>query len=308
MKRKMTIFAVSLFLFSIILLTRYKSAATDDSGKLASNASRKLVFTERSRSETREYSNEFVVVEKTAEWDPKQTACIIIDMWDRHWCESATARVAEMAPAINRFASVMRDKGVMIVHAPSEVVEYYKGTPARERARNAPKAANLPAGIGAWCDRISERETLSKWPIDESGGGCDGVYDKVDERVWKCQTPAIDIKDEDAISDSGVEIWNLFEQLGIKNVMIAGVHTNVCVVGRPFGLRNMARFGKNTVLVRDLTDGMFDPAKPPYVDHFTGVDLVIEHIEKYICPTTTSASIAGLPEFHFKEDRRVKSK
>ena len=36
--------------------------------------------------------------------------------------------------------------------------------------------------------------------------------------------------------------------------MWAGVHTNMCVLGRPFGLRQMARLGKNTALVRDMTD------------------------------------------------------
>ena len=28
----------------------------------------------------------------------------------------------------------------------------------------------------------------------------------------------------------------------------------MCVLGRPFGLRQMARLGKNTALVRDMTD------------------------------------------------------
>ena len=71
--------------------------------------------------------------------------------------------------------------------------------------------------------------------------------------------PALEIKDGDAISDSGIEIWNLMEQRGIKNVLLLGVHLNMCVVGRPFGLRNMATAGKNVALVRDLTDTMYDP-------------------------------------------------
>ena len=33
-------------------------------------------------------------------------------------------------------------------------------------------------------------------------------------------------------------------QREIRNVLLAGVHTNMCVLGRPSGLRNMARFGK----------------------------------------------------------------
>ena len=67
------------------------------------------------------------------------------------------------------------------------------------------------------------------------------------------------VRDEDAISDSGVEIWNLLTT-GHQQRDPLGVHTNMCVLGRPFGLRNMARFGKNVVLVRDLTDTMYNPA------------------------------------------------
>ena len=63
----------------------------------------------------------------------------------------------------------------------------------------------------------------------------------------------------DAISDSGVEIWNLLEQRGIDNVILLGVHANMCVLGRPFGLRQMAKNGKNAVLMRDMTDTMYNP-------------------------------------------------
>ena len=35
----------------------------------------------------------------------------------------------------------------------------------------------------------------------------------------------------------------------------------MCVLGRPFGLRQMAKNGKNVVLMRDMTDTMYNPAK-----------------------------------------------
>ena len=53
---------------------------------------------------------------------------------------------------------------------------------------------------------------------------------------------------------------NLLEQRGIENVILLGVHTNMCVLGRPFGIRQMVYQGKNVVLVRDLTDAMYNPA------------------------------------------------
>jgi hypothetical protein len=35
----------------------------------------------------------------------------------------------------------------------------------------------------------------------------------------------------------------------------------MCASGRPFGLRQLARSGKHVVLMRDLTDSMYNPAR-----------------------------------------------
>ena len=112
------------------------------------------------------------------------------------------------------------------------------------------------------------------------------------------------IDDADVISDSGEEIWSILEQRGIDNVILMGVHTNMCVLGRPFGLRQMAKNGKNVVLMRDMTDTMYNPARSPYVSHFTGTDLIVEHVEKCVCPTITSDQVLGGKPFRFEGDKR----
>ena len=99
------------------------------------------------------------------------------------------------------------------------------------------------------------------------------------------------IKDDDYISDDGKQVWSILEQRGIQNVILVGVHTNMCVLGRPFGIRQMVRLGKNVVLARDLTDAMYDPRQPPFVSHARGTELVIEHIEKYWCPSILGADL-----------------
>ena len=93
-------------------------------------------------------------------------------------------------------------------------------------------------------------------------------------------------------SDRGVqyacrEYRTLLESRGINNVIVLGVHTNMCVLGRPFGLRQLAKNGKNVVLMRDMTDTMYNPARAPFVSHFRGTELIIEHVERYVCPTIT---------------------
>lgn len=256
----------------------------------------------RKRVETPPASGSFQVVHQEATWDAKKTAVIVCDMWAAHWCAGARRRGAEMAPRMNQFLQEARKRGALIIHAPSGGMEHYKDHPARQRALTAPQAPNLPKGIESWCRQI-EAETKGKYPIDQSDGGCDDVppcdsKKKMDVR----QTAALEIRDEDAISDSGVEIWNLMEQRSIAHAMLVGVHTNMCVLGRPFGLRNMARFGKDVVLVRDLTDTMYNPRSWPYVSHFRGTELIVEHIEKYVCPTITSDQLLGGKPFRFTGD------
>ncbi len=86
-----------------------------------------------------------------------------------------------------------------------------------------------------------------------------------------------------------------------------GVHTNMCVLGRPFGLRNLSRAGKNVMLVRDLTDTMYNSRMWPYVSHFEGTNRIVEHIEKYVAATITSADLTGKPAFRFLPDNRPRA-
>ncbi|MBC7966366.1 MAG: isochorismatase family protein, partial [Fuerstia sp.] len=107
------------------------------------------------------------------------------------------------------------------------------------------------------------------------------------------------------ISDKGDEVWNILQSRGIKNVILVGVHTNMCVLGRPFGLRQMVRSGKNVALMRDMTDCMYNPKRWPFVDHFTGNDLIVSHVERFVCPTITSDQILGGQPFRSKYDART---
>jgi hypothetical protein len=56
--------------------------------------------------------------------------------------------------------------------------------------------------------------------------------------------------------------------------------------------------------MRDMTDTMYDPTKWPYVSQYTGTRLIVEHIEKFVCPTITSVDFLGGEPFQFGRDRR----
>lgn len=231
-------------------------------------------------------------------WDVRHSAAVICDMWDKHWCRQATARVAEMAPHINDFVCALRARGVLIIHCPSDTMAYYTNAPGRKLAEAAPKVETA-VPLKGWCDPDPAREP--PLPIDDSDGGCNDDPPCPQGSPWRHEIDSIKIEPGDAITDNA-EAYYLMRARGITNVFVMGVHENMCVLGRPFSIRQMVGQGLNVTLVRDLTDTMYNSRRKPYVDHFTGTDLVTWHIEKYWCPTMTSDQILGGEPFRFAAD------
>ena len=220
-------------------------------------------------------------------WKASETAVIICDMWDDHYCLSSVNRLEAMIPEMNRVVAGARQLGASIVHAPSGTMDFYVGTPQRERILAAPHA-DPPVPIAKWCYLDPKAE--GALPIQDDDP-CDDEFVRERKRFYHRQHPGLEIAEEDGISDDGQEIFNYFEQRGIANVVLMGVHTNKCVLGRPFGIRQQVPLGKNVVLARDLTDSMYDPRDEPYVSHDRGTELVIEHIERYWCPSIVGADL-----------------
>ena len=135
------------------------------------------------------------------------------------------------------------------------------------------------------CPRDSAEER--NFPIDDTVSACDDPILKnwTGPYPWTRQHPALDVVGFDGVSDNGQEIYNFCKQEGIVNVALMGVHTNICILNRSFGIRQMTQLG---FLVRDLTDAMYDPRTRPFVSHTRGTELVIEHIESRWCPSIMS--------------------
>lgn len=261
-----------------------------------------------------------VVEEVERRWSAQETAVIVCDVWDAHHCLNAVRRLEEFAPRMNDVLKEARKRGATIIHSPSDCMAAYEDHAARKRAVAAPAAKVKPKDVEFWCSRIPSEEK-AVYPIDQSDGGEDDdpaehaewaaklkAMGRNPGMPWKTQSKLIEIDaDRDFISDRGDEVWNVLESRGIKNVILVGVHLNMCVLGRPFGLRQMVRNGKNVVLMRDMTDCMYNPKRWPHVDHFTGNDLVITHVERFVCPTITSDQLLGGEPFRSKYDIRTGS-
>ena len=264
----------------------------------------RITLNTRLHAKTSSSSSEFEVVTKTVPWEPEKSAVIISDMWDTHHCISTAKRVAEMAPHMNKVITALRDKGALIIHAPSDCADgpLYKDTPQRRRAQNAPHAETSVSF--QWNEWNPEREAPLPSIISDYGPCSCHTPELCCEDghcPWTRQIETIEIGPDDAIVHGyNQEAYNLLQQHGIEVVIVMGVATNVCVLSRSFGIRQLVYVGKKPLLCRDLTD----PHHQHPDGHFRGTDLIIEHIEKYWCPTITSDELVGGKPFRFCEDER----
>src|SRR5436190_11876512 len=68
-----------------------------------------------------------------------RTALVLCDVWDNHHSRAARERLEVMIPRMNAVVKAARGKGVLIVHSPSDVIEFYKDHPARRRVLEVAK-------------------------------------------------------------------------------------------------------------------------------------------------------------------------
>ena len=210
---------------------------------------------------------------------PVKSALILCDVWDDHWCKAAATRCDGLAKQIAEVVADARARGFTIIHCPSDTMAFYTDSPARKRAQAAPTVAppknkDLPD---------------PPLPIDDSDGGCDDIVPLKPFKAWTRQHAAIKIDEEkDYVTDNGREVFNILKDKGVTTVFVLGVHTNMCVLNRSFAIKQLRRWDVDCLLVRDLTDAMYNPKRKPLVTHAEGTNLVIAHIERYWCPSVTS--------------------
>ena len=214
-------------------------------------------------------------------FDPAKTAILICDMWDLHWCAISTNRFNRIAHQMSDIIESARDQGFRIIHSPSDCMDFYKDLPQRQSMISL--------------SRVQPPDSLHiidpPLPIDASDNGCEDDPSPEPYSAWTRQHAAIRIAEGDFISDNGGEVYSFFAGAEIKDMFIMGVAVNMCVLGRTFAIRQMTNWGINCVLVRDMTDSMYNPKMPPYVSHDKGTELVVQHIEKYWCPSCLSEEL-----------------
>ena len=259
-------------LFSCLILTCATAMAAD---------APTLRLNLRTRVEAFKGSSDWQEVHITQNLPVAHTAILICDMWDEHWCSGASRRVDALALRMNPVIEKARAAGIQIIHAPSETMDFYKDAPQRLRIIALPKV-DPPPNLALADPPL---------PIDDSNGGCD-TPDQF-YKAWTRENTGLRVAPEDVISDNGPEIYGFLRSRGIDHLLVMGVHTNMCVLNRTFAIKRMTALGIRCILVRDLTDAMYNPKMKPMVTHQKGTELIIEYIETYWCPTIESKQLTA---------------
>ena len=274
--RLRVVFLLLIVVFGGSFVTRVVKARTN------SDYPSQVSLKERKEQETR--PGVWRAVEQNEQLDPKKTAIIICDMWDNHWCRGAAKRVEKLAVRMVPVLDAARRHGVLIIHAPSDTIDFYKNAPERKIAQavppiSPPESHTVPEG---------------PLPIDFADGGCDTSPPDKFYKAWTRENALIPVANNDLISTDGIEIYRNLKSRGIETVMYVGVHANICILKRSFALRQMRAWGVRCLLIRDLTDAMYNPHDAPYVSHGQGTELVINHIERYLAPSILSADLVDV--------------
>src|SRR5258708_37661163 len=128
---------------------------------------------------------------------PAKTAIIITDMWDQHWCKGATHRVGLIAQKMEPLLEQARSAGILIIHAPSDTMDFYAQAPGRLLAKSAAPATPPPPLT------IAD----APLPIDDSDEGCDTPGDKP-HKAWTPANQPLTIPPNHLISAHAPDISN----------------------------------------------------------------------------------------------------
>ncbi|MBM3845922.1 MAG: hypothetical protein FJ405_06520 [Verrucomicrobia bacterium] len=214
-----------------------------------------------------------VVTLQKEEVDPRRIGVIAVDVWNFHWCKTATMRVDAFVPRMNKALEAARALGMTVMLCPSDVVDNYVGYPQREIIFALPKVT-VPKVMEVTCP-----------PVPDAGGcacgreRCGGNYG------WDGMHPALTIGENDLMPDTQAEVYAICQKHGLTHLIYVGFHTQVCLLGKPMGLRAMKAAGLHCVLARDMTDAHpgYDPSRNFTPDLNT--EQVVEHFEKHLAPT-----------------------
>jgi hypothetical protein len=214
---------------------------------------------------------------------PSEVGILLVGLWDTHNCLIAQNILDQICPEINKFITRYRGLGSKVILGSSSL----GGKPEYRKYRQAIKGV----GFSTFKDYGMNYPPL---PFDDSFDG--GIEEPNPDFVRSNVKlhPSIQLDDNDLISGNAKEIVNYLNHHHIKHLLVVGAHLNMCILDRPYAIRNLLRYGVNVSIVRDLVDPLYNSKSPPEGYPKTreeAKNLLLNYLEKYYCPTTSTHEI-----------------
>src|SRR5881394_2409914 len=134
------------------------------------------------------------IILTTEKVDPRHVGVIAVDVWNFHWCKTATMRVDAFVPRMNKALDAARALGMTVMLCPSDVVDNYVGYPQREAIFALPRVT------------VPTVENVTCPPVPDAGGCACGRERCALNYGWDGMHPALRIAEADLMPDTQAEV------------------------------------------------------------------------------------------------------
>ena len=199
-----------------------------------------------------------------------ETAVVVYDLWDAHWCGPASGRAGVLAGRVDAALRRWRRAGLgLVAFAPNGALPSALH-PARRRAARCVLDQEGAPRLGPPLEHAPWELPVASDPLRS----CEAPAGTA-RKVWSRQHPSIDVEvgrgSPDVFTTSPSELACLLRTRNITRLLLVGVHANVCMLWlHPLSLAwllpNRAALGLTSLaIVSDLSDSITDGGrgKPP---------------------------------------------
>jgi nicotinamidase-related amidase len=207
--------------------------------------------------------------------DPRRVAILAIDIWDYNVCKTWRTRAESLIPRINYCFDAARKLGMTLVFSPTNSMRDLNESLQRKATLALPNHA-MPAGLAL----PDPYPGALKYAMCECGEGELCFYTNNTNN----QHPDLKMVKGDFIALFQQEAYNIFRERRITHIIYTGFASNMCLWGKPTGMKYMRQLGFQCLFARDLTEAetgyipqSFNPTR--------GTNQVNELIERDLAPS-----------------------
>ena len=223
--------------------------------------------------QTRDRDNRPITTVETV--DPRKIAVIAVDCWHYHWCRTWRNRAGSLMPRFNYSFDAARKLGMTFIFSPTNAVRDLNESVQR---KNTLALADSP--LPALSNLPDPYPGNLRFGMCECGLGDDCHY----TNNVNNQHPDLKMTGDDYIALTQQEAYNVLKHRGITHIIYTGFATNMCMWGKPTGMKFMRQFGFRCMASRDLTEAITRYAEESF-NPTQGTLEVIELIERELAPT-----------------------